>query len=313
MKTGKKNKRIKKVIISVVILLLITIGYCFAACMPFHGVEKECDVSRGGQKLKISGRDIWYKIYNENAKGTPVYVIAGGTGLSSDYLESGLMFLSDTHPVVFYDGRCAGRSEYTSDLSDCTFKNYAKDLESLRKYLTPEKDIIIAAHSYGGATALQYACDYSDNMESMILISSVGAKTSLFFSDAYFHTGLPPLDQEKANKWFIDNIEYTFGAKSDKSDIPALFKNSSFNYALMMRNNALERYDLTEELGRSDVPVLILVGGDSETPITNIEIAEELHGILKNSRLHQFEDCGHFCFAEEPDLFKDTVMNFLIN
>lgn len=304
----KKNKRILKYFVFVIFVIAV---YCGCACVPLCSAEKECDVSSGGFKVEISGRDIWYNIYNENSEETPIYVIAGGMGLSSDYLESGLMFLAENHPIIFYDGRCAGRSEYTRDLSDCTFENYAKDLEALRKYLTPDKDIIIISHSYGGAAAMQYVVDYQENVESMIFISSVGIRTGYYFSDAYFHTGVPPLDQNAANQWFIDNIGSIYGGSMTNSDCLKIFENTKINYSLMIKNNGLDKYDFSEQLKDVNVPCLVLVGGEKDTGLTNLAIAKELNDTLPNSEIFQFQNSGHFCFFEEYDSFKDKISEFL--
>lgn len=303
----------KKILFSVIAVIIIIAVYSICACMPLRGINSECNTENGGYKVEINGHDIWYNIYNQESEMSPVYVIAGGTGLSSDYLEESLMFISESRPVIFYDGRCQGRSEYKSDLKNCDFENYAKDLESLRKYLTPDNDIIIVCHSYGGATALQYAANYQENVEAMIFLSSVGLKTKLMVSDAYLRTGLPPLNQKKANQWYVDNIAEIYKNYIADESVESLFKDTRINYALYMKNDALDKYNVTEELTSCKIPALIFVGGEKETPITDKSVAEELHQAFLNSEIHEFSECGHFLFYEAHDEFCDLTDDFLSN
>ena len=271
-------------------MIVSAAAYTIWACMPFHGAVKPCDLSSGGSKVEINGRDIWYDIVNPEGEGAPVYVMAGGTALSSDYLESSLMFISDSRPLVFWDQRCQGRSEYTRDLSDCDFESYAADLEALRKYLTPDEDIILISHSYGGAAALQYAADYGENVEGMIFISSVGIKTKLMMSDAYFHIGLPPLDQEKANQWYVDHMCDIYRDSIADETVSTLFTDTKINYALYMKNDGMDRYDFSEEIKDCRIPALILLGGEKETPITNRSAAETLHECFTDSEMYEFPE-----------------------
>ncbi len=304
----RKKKRILPIIIIVVVLIAI---YSTLTTMPVSGATQKCNLDNTGNVVEVNGYDIWYKIYNYKSDNTPIYVIPGGNGFSSEYLEDSLDFLAEDHPVIFFDPRCSGNSEYTKDLSSCTFENYAKDLEALRNYLTPNKKIIVVAHSYAGATAMKYSIDYGNNLESMILISSVGSSKHIFLSNSYFKTGLPPINQTKSNKWYVDNISAMYGNYCENKDVLKSFKKTKFNYALMMKNAALDSYDYTDDLHNVNVPTLILVGNDKETPITNREIAKDLSKTIKNSKLYEFDNSGHFCFAEEPTKFKEVVNDFI--
>ena len=292
------------------VVIAAAAAYTIRACMPFHGADKPCDLSSGGNKVEINGRDIWYDVVNPDGEGTPIYVLAGGTALSSDYLESSLMFISESRPLIFWDQRCQGRSEYTRDLKDCDFESYSDDLEALRKYLTPDKDIIVMSHSYGGAAALQYAADHGSSVEGMVFISSVGIKTKLMMSDAYFHIGLPPLDHEKADQWFVDHMEDIFKDSIVDETVSSLFSNTKINYALYMKNDGMDRYDFSEKLKGCDIPALILLGGEKEIPITNMKAAETLHECFVRSEICEFPECGHFLFYEAHDAFMEKVDSF---
>lgn len=307
-----KKKR-KLVLPILVILFLAVIGLCVLSMMPLYGDDKECDTSEGGNSIAINGHIMWYRMDNAEGKGTPIYVLAGGPGFSTDYMENYLEFLSENHPVIFYDGRCSGRSEYTADLSDCTYENYAEDVEVLRQRLTPDQKIILMAHSSGGVTAMAYLDKYEENLEGAVFISSVGYKTKVVFSDEYIHTGFPPFNQRYANSWFSINIKELYGDYIVNKEVENILDNTKINYALMMKNEAKDTYNYEKTLKKSSIPALILSGGEKDTPMTGKEEAQQLHELLENSTLYQFQHSGHFCFAEEPEIFQKKVNKFIEN
>lgn len=306
----KKKRKILILCISISVLLVIIL-LLFLSMMPFRGQEKECDTSGGGNSIAINGHIMWYKMCNPSGKGTPIYVLAGGPGFSSDYMEKYMTFLEQDHPVIFYDGRCSGRSEYQADLSDCTYENYAKDLEVLRERLTPQQKMILMAHSSGGITAMAYLEQYEEQLAGIIFISSAGGRTKVVYSDQYLHTGFPPFNQRYANAWFVLNIKELYDDYIVNKDIEGVLDNSKINYALMMKNEGRDKYDYEKALRKSDVAALILHGGERDTPMTGTAEAEKLHELLGNSQIYEFKNSGHFCFAEEPELFQEKVNEFL--
>ncbi len=60
-----------------------------------------------------------------------------------------------------------------------------------------------------------------------------------------------------------------------------------------------------------DLPVLVLVGGEKEYPLSGIHSAENLARIFPNAKLEQVVNSGHFMFAEENEKFQQLVENFL--
>lgn len=305
-----KIKKRYPIIIAVVVVLVIFL-LLMTSMMPARGAQKDCDTSRGGKSIAINGYIMWYDIFGEGKSGTPVYILAGGPGFSSEYMEQYVMFLAQDRPVIMFDGRCSGRSEYTEDLSDCTFENYAKDLEELRSRLTPDDDIILLAHSGGGVTAMEYMTAYEDNVESVIFVSSMASATDVFYSDEYLKTGFPPFNQKYANAWFSANIRELYGDYIANKDVIGILDHCDINYALMMKNCGKDKYDYKEQLEKSQIPVLALYGKECDNPMTDKNAAENLHGIFENSQMYGFEYSGHFCFAEEPELFEEKVNDFI--
>jgi len=69
------------------------------------------------------------------------------------------------------------------------------------------------------------------------------------------------------------------------------------------------RHDTRNQLREINVPTLIMVGKDDE--LTPPKMAEELSSEIPNSKLMIFEQGGHGLYWEVPELFNESVLNFI--
>lgn len=309
----KKQRNIQKkiaVVIGIVLLLAGCTWYAFSLLMPARAAERDAISTGGGSTVSIRGFDISYKLYNAESKNTPIIVISGGVGLSSDYLEESLSFLAEEHPLLFYDARGCGRSQMKADLANYSIQSFTDEVQDLKEHFFPEQKIILAAHSFGGIVAMNYAADHSDNLERLILMSSTDASYSPLMTNAYFKIGLPPHNQLEANKWYMRHINEFFGPYFDNEAAKDIFDNTTASYAVMTKVGS-KKLDLSKRLINVDIPVLVLVGGEKEYPITGIDTARHLERIFPNATLEQVVNSGHFMFAEENDIFRQLVKDFL--
>ena len=73
--------------------------------------------------------------------------------------------------------------------------------------------------------------------------------------------------------------------------------------------NANVRHDTRNKLAEIKIPTLIMVGKDDE--LTPPKMAEELSSEMPGSKLQAFEQGGHGLYWEIPDLFNETVLDFV--
>ena len=73
--------------------------------------------------------------------------------------------------------------------------------------------------------------------------------------------------------------------------------------------NANIKHDTRKRLQQIKVPTLILVGKDDE--LTPLNMAEELGSAIPDSKLIVFEQGGHGLYWEVPELFNESVINFV--
>ena len=76
----------------------------------------------------------------------------------------------------------------------------------------------------------------------------------------------------------------------------------------LINADAILRFDARNELDRIKCPVLIIGGAKDKTVGT--EAANELHSLIKGSRLHIYEEYGHAAYEEAKD-FNRRIFAFL--
>ena len=310
MQKRKWIRRIVPALVFIVVLLVSILLFVSSRMLPGEAVERDAIPAGGGKTVMVGGFTLWYKLYGEDSSGTPVVVLPGGGGLSSDYMESSLTFLAESHPVLFFDPRGCGRSEIKPDLSHYSIPIFADEMEMVRQLFFGDRQVILLTHSFGGIIAMQYAAEYTEQIEKLILISSVDSDYKPKMTDSYIKAGLPPGNQFEANNWYIQNIDTFFGPYfADPSKI-SIFGDTMTSFATQ-QHVGTEKHDLSARLIDINVPVLLLGGGNKEYPATPFAVSEKLYGLFPDAALEQFESSGHFLFAEESARFQLVVRSFL--
>jgi len=72
---------------------------------------------------------------------------------------------------------------------------------------------------------------------------------------------------------------------------------------------ALAELDLRPELGKVEMPVLVLVGEHDEA--TPPPMSRELAALLPNARLKIIPGCAHVPQLQSPEIFLDAIGDFL--
>lgn len=88
-----KKRKIVVWIISIGIIAALFFGiskFISYRTMPPFAAEQEALEIDYGDYLEIDGFKLWFELLNEDSDKKPIIVIAGGSGLSSDYMEDSL-------------------------------------------------------------------------------------------------------------------------------------------------------------------------------------------------------------------------------
>lgn len=114
-------------------------------------------------------------------------------------------------------------------------------------------------------------------------------------------------DEELRQGWSL--IAPLYFKNFDETVFKRLYDNVIMRVEGDPREGELQAYNVTPRLGEIDIPTLVLVGRhDFVCPPSQAHI---MHDGIPGAELVIFEDSGHFPWVEEPDLFFDTVRDWI--
>jgi proline iminopeptidase len=221
------------------------------------------------------------------------------------------VLVGDDLALVTFDQRGIGRSTAPDlEISNFTFEKYLDDIEAIRQALGI-KSFHVLGHSWGGILALKYAVVYPEKVDSLILIGNGPIK------DSELKASLDKI-RERVIKLIRQGI--IDGKLERHSDIyPAYLSDPFFEppFDLIpdlnetvqnMTFQAIEGYDLTNDLLRLQKRILILWGEDD--PI-DLGVAEATKTALSKAQVELvvIKDCGHF-WQEKPEEFLIYIRTF---
>ena len=216
----------------------------------------------------------------EQGQGQPL-ILLHGNGESCDYFEHQITFFSHDYRVIALDTRGHGQSPRGE--KPFTIKQFAEDLHDFMDEKSIEKAILLG-FSDGGNIALEFALQYPERVEKLILN---GANL--------FPSGVKPLYQ-----WPIEvgyRIARLFSNKSEKA------KKNAEMLGLMVNEPHIEPM----ELARLTMPVLVIAGTKDMIKESHTRL---IYNSLPNAQLAIVEG-DHFVANKNAGAFNKVVAAFL--
>ncbi len=243
--------------------------------------------------------------------GEPLVILHGFLGMSDNWKSLGNQYAANGFEVHLVDQRNHGRSFQSNAFN---YELLANDLKAYLVHHTLEKSAIIG-HSMGGKTAMQFACDFPDLTEKLI-VADIAPK----FYPPHHHeiiTGLSALDfNEISSRGEADKALANY--VSDYGTRQFLLKNLywiekgklGFRFNLPVLSTKME--EIGENISGSasfNGPTLFLRGSRSEY------ISEADYDLIKkhfpNASIDTIPNAGHWLHAENPKAFYEKSMQFL--
>lgn len=259
------------------------------------------------------------------SSGGPVLLLLHGMVASSQTWRSVLPLLGRHVHVIAPDLLGHGESAKPRT-GDYSLGAYACGLRDLLLELDL-KQVSVAGHSFGGGLGMQFAYQFPELTERLVLASSGGLGTEV--SIALRAASLPGtalilrMLTALAPSWAgrlagralraapvvpgldVDVLAHSLAALSDPGAAAAFVQ--TIRGVLDWSG---QRLDGTNRLYLlADVPVL-LVGGSDDSYIPTRHTVDA-HLALPGSRLEVFEGAGHFPHTSHPRLFADTLLDFM--
>ena len=285
-----------------------------------------------GNYAVVNGKKLWYET---EGQGEPVLLIPGGPGNSHTYFHPWFSALAKNFKVIYFDAYGRGKSDRAKSPDQYSFKGDVEDIEGLRKTLGIEKWDIIG-HSYGGMVAQQYALDYPNSVNKLILMST-------FYSGEMWQENDNSSNYEIRNQYpevweKVMKLRNEGESSSSKEHIKTYSVPSGLLYFYDASNAYKVRKDslimntivyyqiagkdadflISGDIGPLDfrsqlktlmMPVLILAGRFDRISIPRFSIKYKEYA--PQAEFVMFEKSGHSMFVEEPEKTFKVITEFL--
>ncbi len=296
--------------------IFLFIGAC--STNPWHAREGY---------IPVTGGKIWYRMVGKK-DGTPVIIVHGGPGASSDYLKP-LEKLGIDRPVIMYDQLGCGRSDNPDDNTLWRIERFVKELAEVRAGLNL-KEAHIYGHSWGTMVSVDYILSRPEGIKSLVL-ASPALSVKRWTDDANQLIEKMPFTTRQAirrheREGTTDSKEYEAAVTEYlkrhlcrltpwPAELMQAFERSNPKiYKIMwgpsewLPTGNLKGYERTGRLKEITVPTLFTAGRyDEATPAATAWYRSH----VPNSMLRIFEESSHLAMHEEPDVYFESVREFL--
>ncbi|MDT7711117.1 MAG: hypothetical protein QOG20_6724 [Pseudonocardiales bacterium] len=255
--------------------------------------------------------------------GSPV-VLVHGIGDSSATWEPVMTALARRHLVIAPD--LLGHGSSDKPRADYSVAAYANGIRDLLGVLGVERATLVG-HSLGGGVAMQFAYQFPERTERLVLVGSGGAGPdvtpvlrAMTLPGAASLLGLLQLPTARLQVGAAVGMLRLLGTNLGQ-DAPDLLRmvdalpDATARAAFIRTLRAVVdwRGQVVTMLDRCylarGMPTLLVWGGrDAVVPVAH---ARRAHAAMPGSRLEIFSDAGHFPFHTDPNRFVALVEEFL--
>jgi pimeloyl-ACP methyl ester carboxylesterase len=271
------------------------------------------------QARRIHG---YRRVFRIAGDGPPLLLIHG-IGDSSRTWEEVIPTLARRHLVIAPD--LLGHGDSDKPRADYSVAAYANGMRDLLGTLDIDR-VTLVGHSLGGGVAMQFAYQFPERTDRMVLVSSGGAGrgVSPVLRAAALpgaHLGMAALrlpGSRTAVRLVVDVLQrLDTGLGVDAADLVRLvdaLPNQTARAAFIrtLRSVVDWRGQVVTMLDRCylvrGMPTMLMWGArDSVLPVGH---AHKAHAAMPGSRLEIFEDAGHFPFHNDPARFVGLLEDF---
>lgn len=287
------------------------------------------NVAIPGSLLSLNDHEVFYNLYNEKGRNTPIIVLNGGPGGSfySYYVSIRDLATKTDRPILFYDQIGGGRSKVIGkDDSFWVMDTWINELEAIVKKFHFKKAILLG-HSFGGMLAIATAIERKPRWLKGLILSSTLCSSKMWEEDTMkILSSLPKLAREALLKG-IETGEYDT-PEYRRAEAVYYRKCINPNYRYSKKNapkteaylkawgpsefapqGTLKDYDYSDRLNEIKVPTLLIFGGEDEsTPRANDYMFD--HMKVKR-KMVELIGLHHASYKENPDLYMKEVATFL--
>ena len=250
--------------------------------------------------VRINGKQISYWIGRSDPVERREFILfihgAGGGEYTWSYQKG--FFEREFSPIIIElpgHGESGGEGEQE-------IGRYAEHVHAFLKAMKLSK-VTLVGHSMGGAIVQTLALTHPEVIHKIVLVGT-GARLKVV---PMILDGIKENFEETVQK--ITRFAYSRKASSDLiergiSDLLRCRPDVLYGDFL-----ACDRFDIMSEVGKIDLPTLILCG--EEDQLTPVKYSEFLHSQIKDSKIEILPNAGHLVMVESPQAFNEKIGEFI--
>ncbi|MBA3302018.1 MAG: alpha/beta fold hydrolase [Thermoleophilaceae bacterium] len=273
-------------------------------------------------RAELHGQNV---TYHRMGEGPAIVLIHGITSSSRSWREV-MPALARKHTVIAPDLLGHGRS--AKPRGDYSLGAYASGVRDLLTYLDIPRATLVG-HSLGGGIAMQFAYQFPERLERLVLVGSggLGSEVSLVLRAASLPGaeyvlpllfGSVPRDAAKGVGVLLGKL----GVKPS-ADVRGMAegfeslgdgdaRRAFLHTVRSVIDPAGQRVDARDRLYlAAEVPSLLIWG--ERDRIIPLHHGREAHELMPQSRLEVFRRAGHFPFYDDPDRFVSVIEEFILD
>lgn len=280
--------------------------------------------------------------FARTGKGPVIVLISGGPGASSWNMRHSFEPLAQWFTLIAIDNIGRGRSDGLKNAEMHSVERDARDLEAVRAYLQLGQ-LSVYGHSYGGFVAMQYALDFGQHVERLMLGNTGhGAKSwqQQVDDSNYMVQQLYPEHWKKivtlrsagimsSDARYLEIYDQTEGDvythdlnhplppvpkspfKADQGVNPVVYQAFLGDDPEWRVSGSLAKVEFLPLLDQLRMPVLVISGRFDR--VSQPRFAYAIRDAIKNApvALAIFEKSAHRPMREEPQAFQSRVRQFM--
>ena len=244
-------------------------------------------------------------------EGRPIIILHGFLGMSDNWRSVGSRYAENGYEVHLVDQRNHGKSFWSDEF------NYDVLAEDLLDYIGQQslEQVILLGHSMGGKTSMQFAANYPDKVEKLMVADIAPKYYPPHHQEIFEALTSVPVQTIQSR---VQADEILSQHLSDAGIRQFLLKNLYWidKGKLAFRFNLEVLKDRMEEVGQAlvtensfDKPTLFLGGGNSDYILE--EDLELIHTHFPFAQMTTIDRAGHWLHAENPGQFIQKSLEFI--
>ena len=280
---------------------------------------REVDWSPHVHQVEVDGRTINYCDYGESRDGARPIMLVHGLGAAWQcWLETMPRLAAEGRRVVALDLPGHGSSDMPR--APISIEGYGRSVESLCDRLDLGQ-VVAVGHSMGGFTAAEFAIQYPQRVERLVLQAAAGISTNNLqraplLAGARVAAALGTAAAAQSDlvarrprlRWLAMQTVMRHPSRIRPDFIWELVAHAGAK-GFLPALEAIVTYDFRDRLSRISCPTLVIWG--REDMLVPARDADEYARTIPNARKVVFEDTGHSPMMERPQTFNDVLAEFL--